>query len=206
MPWLYWVHLILSLGSWIANCHSRVGGNLVLIFWTPAFEGVTIEKLLVLIMTVKFSEKNQRTFEEYLTRYPTKQAAILPTLWLAQEQFGFISSEVMEYVASLLDVSPAHVYGVATFYTMFHQKPVGKYHLQVCRTLSCALMGSSTILEHLKKKTGLEEGEVSASGKFSLCTVECLASCGTGPMMMINEKYFENLTPEKIDEILAGLK
>lgn len=153
---------------------------------------------------MKFTSENQKKFDELLTHYPTKQAALLPVLWLVQDQEGYISGEAMEYVAGLLDVSPAHVYGVVTFYTMYHQKPVGKYHLQVCRTLSCALAGSETILEHLKKKLKIEENQT--TGKFSLCTVECLASCGTGPAMMVNEKYYENLTVEKVDKILGELK
>lgn len=153
---------------------------------------------------MKFTSENQKKFEELLTHYPNKQAALLPTLWLVQDQEGYISGEAMEHVAGLLEVSPAHVYGVVTFYTMYHQKPVGKYHLQVCRTLSCALAGSENILEHLKKKLKIEENQT--TGKFSLCTVECLASCGTGPAMMVNEKYYENLTAEKVDKILGELK
>lgn len=154
-----------------------------------------------------FTPENKKKFDEYLTRYPTKQAALLPALWLAQDQFGSLSMEALEYVAGLLDLSPVHVYSVATFYTMFHvDKKPGKHHLQVCRTLSCALMGSENIIDHLKKKLKIEEGEVTPDEKFSLCTVECLASCGTGPMMMVNEAYHENLTPEKIDKIVDSLK
>ena len=154
----------------------------------------------------EFTPENKKKLDEILTHYPTKKAALLPALWLAQGQFSYLSLETMEYVAGLLDVSPAHVYSVATFYTMFHLKPVGKHHLQVCRTLSCALMGSDNILEHLKKKLKIQENEVTPDGKFSLCTVECLASCGTGPAMMVNEKYHEGLNPKKVDDILANLK
>lgn len=157
-------------------------------------------------MSIEFSAQNLQEFKNILSRYPTKKAALMPTLWLVQQQFGFISREAMEYVAGLLDLSPAHVYGVVTFYTMYHQKPVGKHHLQVCRTLSCALMGSEKILEHLKGRLGIGENEVTKDGQFSLCTMECLASCGTGPMMMVNEKYYENLTPGKVDEIMKNLK
>lgn len=153
-----------------------------------------------------FTPENKKKLDEILTHYPTKQAALLPALWLAQEQFGYLSLETMKYVAELLEISPAHVYSVATFYTMFHLKPVGKHHLQVCRTLSCALMGSDNIVEHLKKKLKIQDNEVTPDGKFSLCQVECLASCGTGPAMMVNEKYYEALTPKKVDEILATLK
>lgn len=155
---------------------------------------------------MEFSAENKKKFEEILTHYPTKQAALLPTLWMAQEEFGYISQDAMEYVASLLDLSPAHVYGVTTFYTMFHLKPPGKYNIQVCRTLSCALVGFETILEYIKRRLGVDENETTSDGKFSLCTVECLGSCGTGPMMMVNEKYYENLTAEKVDRILESLK
>lgn len=155
---------------------------------------------------MEFSSENKKKFEEILGHYPTKQAALLPTLWLVQEEFGYISEEAMKYVAGLLDLSPAHVYGVTTFYTMFHLKPPGKYSIQVCRTISCALVGSETILEYIKRKLGIDENEATSDGRFSLCTVECLGSCGTGPMMMVNEKYYENLTAEKVDRILEQLK
>lgn len=155
---------------------------------------------------MEFTPENKKRFEAILMRYPTKLAALLPTLWLAQDQFGYISNECMEYVAHLLETSPVHVYSVTTFYTMFHRRPVGKYHLQVCRTLSCALAGSENILNHLKTKLEINEGEISKNGKFSLCTMECLASCDTGPAMMVNEKYVEKLTVEKVDRLIQELK
>ncbi len=154
---------------------------------------------------LEFTPENKKQFEALLKRYPTKRAAMLPTLWLAQKQWGWISKEVMEYVAKLLELPPVKVYEVVTFYTMFHQKPVGKYHFQVCRTLSCELCGKEEIVHHLKKKLGIGLGEVSADGRFSLTEVECLGSCGTAPMAQINEDYHENLTPEKLDEILKKL-
>lgn len=155
---------------------------------------------------MELTPENRKKFDEFLTHYPTKQAAILPTLWLCQEQFKVLTLDVLEYVAQLLSLSPVHVYSVATFYTMFNLKPVGRHHLQVCRTLSCALLGAEKIVDHLKKRLGIEEGQITPDGKFSLCTVECLASCGTAPMMMINEKYYENLDNQKLDQILAELK
>lgn len=157
-------------------------------------------------MLFQFNAHNQKKFEDILSHYPVKTAALLPTLWLVQEQEGKISFEAMIAVANLLDVSPAHVYGVATFYTMYHLKPVGKYHLQVCRTLSCALSGGENLLEHLKTKLKINEGEVTPDGRFSLCAVECLASCGTAPAMMVNEAYHENLNVGKIDQLLKELK
>lgn len=157
-------------------------------------------------MANEFSSENKKKFEEILTRYPTKQAALLPTIWLVQDQFGWVPEEAMEYIAGLLEISPVHVYSVVTFYTMFRRKPMGKYHIQMCRTLSCALCGGETLLEHVQKKLGIGENEVSPDGKFSLCTVECLASCGTGPVMMVNEKYYESLNAQKVDELLASLE
>lgn len=153
----------------------------------------------------QFTDQNKKVVEEILARYPTKKAALLPLLNLAQEQNGWISPEVIETVAQTLDLSTAHVYGVVTFYTMYNQKPVGKYHFQVCRTLSCAMMGARQITDHLKKKLGINLGETTADGKFTLTEVECLASCGTAPSMMVNEKYFENLTEQEIDHILETL-
>ncbi len=158
-------------------------------------------------MTIEFNSENKKKFEEILTRYPTKRAAILPTLWLAQNQFEYMSPEVMEYVAVLLDLPPVKVYEVVTFYTMFNQKPVGKYHFQVCRTLSCELCGKQEIVDHLKKKLGIKVGETTPDGRFTLSEVECLGSCGTAPMMQVsNEEFHENLTVEKIDQILEKMK
>lgn len=153
-----------------------------------------------------FSAQNKEAIAKILERYPTKQAALLPVLWVAQNQFGWISEEVMQLVARTLAISPAHVYGVVTFYTMYQRQPVGKYHLQLCRTLSCAMMGGESLLGHLKEKLQIQEGETTPDGRFTLSLVECLASCGTAPAMRINETYHENLTPEKVDGILEKLK
>lgn len=154
---------------------------------------------------MEFNPENKPRFTQLLTRYPNKMAALLPTLWLVQEQEGFISEAAMEYVASLLDISPAHVYGVVTFYTMFNSRPIGKYHIQVCGTLSCALNGSEVLLDRLKSRLGIGLNETTKDGRFTLSSVECLASCGTAPAIMINEKYYENLNPEKLDAILKEL-
>lgn len=154
---------------------------------------------------MEFNEANKQEIAKILQHYPTKQAALLPVLWIAQHQFGWISPEVMELVAKTLDVSPAHVYGVVTFYTMYHQKKPGRYHFQVCRTLSCAMMGGEKILNCLRKNLGVEVGETTSDGKYTLSTVECLASCGTAPAMMVNEKYYENLTEGEIERILETL-
>lgn len=157
-------------------------------------------------MSLKFSNQSEQKIQACLTHYPTRQAALLPVCWIAQQEFGWISPEAIGLIAQRLDLSPAHVYGVATFYTMLHKKPVGRCHLQLCRTLPCALMGSDRLLDHIKERLGINEGETTPDLKFSLTTVECLASCGTAPAMMVNEKYYENLTPERVDEILRELK
>jgi NADH-quinone oxidoreductase subunit E len=157
-------------------------------------------------MAFKFTEENKKKFDAVLKRYPKKLAAMLPTLWLAQKQHGWISTEVMEYVASLLECSPAKVYEVMTFYTMFHREPVGRYHFQVCRTLSCQLCGSEAITAYLKEKLGVGVGETSSDGRYTLSEVECLGSCGTAPMLQLNDDYNENLTAEKLDRLIASLK
>ncbi len=156
-------------------------------------------------MAVEFSPESKEKFEQILTRYPDKRAAIMPTLWLAQAEFGYLSQEVQVYVAGLLDLSPAFVGGVASFYTMYYKKPMGTYHLQVCTNLSCALVGSGEIVDCIRRKLGIGLGETTPDGKFSLDEVECLASCGTGPMMQLNDDYWENLTSEKTLEIIEKL-
>jgi NADH-quinone oxidoreductase subunit E len=127
-------------------------------------------------------------------------------LHLCQEQHGWISDEVVEFVSNKLDLPPAHVKGVVTFYTLFNQKPVGKHQIWVCRTLPCALRKSAHILAHLEKSLGVHPGETTADGMFTLRTAECLASCGTAPMMQVDKDYYENLTLERVDEILDALR
>ena len=157
-------------------------------------------------MSPVFSEAARASFERMLARYPDRQAAILPTLHLAQREFGFLSAEAISYVAALLGFTPAQIEGVATFYTMFHRKPVGKYHLQVCRNLSCSLMGAEALIEHVARKIGVKPGETTADGRFTLSTAECLGSCGTAPVMQVNDDYYENLSEESIDALLDRLR
>ena len=156
-------------------------------------------------MAVEFSKNSKDHFAEILTRYPNKRAAIMPTLWLAQKDFGYLSEETLTYVAGLLGLSPAFVASVASFYTMYYKKPMGRHHVQVCTNVSCALVGSDKILDCVKQRLGIGTGETTADGKFSLDEVECLASCGTGPMMQIDDDYWEDLTAEKTLEILERL-
>ncbi|MBF0106032.1 MAG: NAD(P)H-dependent oxidoreductase subunit E [Deltaproteobacteria bacterium] len=156
-------------------------------------------------MSFQFTPDNKSRLDDLVKKYPNKQAALLPALWMAQRQNGYLSLEVQEHIANELGISPVHVHGVVTFYTMFKQKPVGRFHLQLCRTLSCALCGCEHIVAHLKEKYKLKEGEITPDGRFSLELVECLASCGTGPMMQVNEAYFEGLTIEKVDLLMQKL-
>ncbi len=155
---------------------------------------------------IAFSEENERRFQRLLPHYPNREAAMIPALHLLLEQYGFVSREVMAYVAERLEVPLSKVLAVASFYTMLNMERVGRYHIQVCRTLSCALRGSEEILAHLEKRLGIKAGETTPDGKFTLSTVECLASCGTGPVLQINrDQYEESLTVEKIDAILDRL-
>lgn len=152
------------------------------------------------------SEEGSERAERIIARYPRKLAAMLPVLWLVQEEKGWIAPEAMEWVAAKLDTSPAKVQAVVTFYTMFDDRPAGKYKLQVCRTLPCELMGARKVIDHLRERLGIEPGETTGDGTFTLQEVECLASCGTGPMMQCNLKYYEHLTPERIDALLDELR
>jgi len=157
-------------------------------------------------MEFMFTEEELKTVEEIKSHYPTSQAALLPVLWLAQKKYGWISEELMKYVAKLLEVPYSHVLGVVTFYSMFNKKPVGKYHLQVCTNISCQLMGAETLLEHIEKQLHIRPGETTADGRFTLSEVECLGSCGAAPTIQINDDYYEALTPEKLDSILRSLR
>jgi NADH-quinone oxidoreductase subunit E len=157
-------------------------------------------------MALAFSPAAYREFEDIVARYPQKEAALLPVLYLAQREFGHVGPEAIDYVAQLMGQSAARVYGVVSFYTMFNMKPIGRHHIQVCRTLPCALAGAEKVTSFLKKALGIDCGQTTPDGRFTLSEVECLASCGTVPMMQINDDYYENLTEEKITEILERLK
>jgi len=157
-------------------------------------------------MALEFSAETLKQFEATVARYPRKEAAMLPVLYLAQKEFGHLGPEAIEYVARLMEQSPARVHGVVSFYTMYNMKPIGRHHIQVCRTLSCALGGAERITGLIKKKLGIEPGQTTADGRFTLSEVECLASCGTAPMMQVNDEYYERLTEEKLMAILDSLR
>src|SRR5207247_1941059 len=151
-------------------------------------------------------EKHKDKITEILARYPEKRAALLPLLWLAQEEFGHVSEGAMKEIAGVLDLTPPQVYETVTFYTMLNRQPIGKFHIQVCRSLMCALVGTEQLLGWIHARLGIKPGQTTPDGLFTLSQVECLASCGTGPMMQVNDDYFEQLTQEKLNRILDDLK
>lgn len=159
-------------------------------------------------MSFKFTPERMKKVEELLTHYPTdrKMAALLMVLWEVQYQDGWISPDAMVEVARICDCSPAHVQEVVTFYTMYNQEPPAQYHIQVCRNICCWLRGAGETTKYLEEKLGIKAGEMTADKKFKLSEVECLASCGTGPMMQLNNDYIEELTHDKIDKLLKELK
>ncbi|OGL12255.1 MAG: hypothetical protein A3I17_01300 [Candidatus Rokubacteria bacterium RIFCSPLOWO2_02_FULL_72_37] len=138
--------------------------------------------------------------------YPTKRGALLPVLHMAQDAFGWIPLEVEEYVAGLFDLSAAHVHEVVTFYTLYFQQPKGRHVVAVCHNLSCHLAGAKTILDHLETRLGIEAGETTPDGRVTLLAVECLCACERAPMMQVDDRYEVDLTPEKVDRLLEGLR
>ena len=156
-------------------------------------------------MTFALSPERKREMNDIFSRYPNKQAACIPLLHLCQEQNGWISEEVISFVAEQCDLSTAHVQGVVTFYSLFNQEPVGKHQVWICHTLSCALRGADKIIEHCEKRLGIKIGETTKDGKITLRTAECLAACGQGPVMQVDKTYHEHLTIEKVDQILDEL-
>lgn len=157
-------------------------------------------------MKFKFTEENLRRIEAVRKKYPTALAAVMPVIYIAQEQNGYLSNEAMEEIASVLSIDKVNVLSVVTFYTMYHTKPMGKYHVQVCTNVSCMLRGGYEIWDQVKGKLGLDHMQVSEDRNFSLEEVECMGACGYAPMLAVNEDYFENLTKEKVEEILDSLK
>lgn len=160
-------------------------------------------------MSIQFSEARMARFREIVARYPEdkQKSALIPVLHLAQEEFdGWLDVPVMDYVASLLNLNPIEVYEVATFYTMFNMKPVGKYVLEICQTGPCMLRGSDQLIAHVKNRLGIEAGQTTPDGLFTLKPAECLGACGYAPMMQLGKYYKENLTPEKMDRILDELR
>lgn len=156
-------------------------------------------------MPFALTPERDRELSEILTRYPNKMAACIPALHLCQDQHGWVSDDIVDFVSKKLDLPTSHVKGVVTFYTLFNQHPVGKHQVWVCRTLPCALRGAGNVLAQCEKKLGIKPGETTKDGKVTLRTAECLASCGTAPMMQVDRDYHENLSKEDVDKILDGL-
>jgi NADH dehydrogenase (ubiquinone) flavoprotein 2 len=155
---------------------------------------------------VEFSAASKAAFDRLLKRYPTKQAALLPTLWLAQTEFGWISREAVDYVATLLSLSPAFVWGVVTFYTMYNRAPVGKHLIQFCTSISCHLNGAEEVYAACRKKLGnLKPGETTPDGKYTVVEVECLARCDKAPAVQVGDEDFFYVTPDKLEDFLKGL-
>ncbi|KPM46879.1 NADH-quinone oxidoreductase subunit NuoE [Jiulongibacter sediminis] len=157
--------------------------------------------------TIALTPERLEKAKEIIARYPEgkQKSALLPILHLAQEQHGWVSPETMDFVADLLSIQPVEVYEVATFYTMFHLEPVGKHVIEYCRTGPCCTMGGEEVYAHLKDKLGIEAGETTQDGLFTVKEVECLAACGWGPCFQIREKYYMHLTNDKVDEIIEEL-
>jgi NADH-quinone oxidoreductase subunit E len=155
-------------------------------------------------MSFKFTQENLERIEKETQKYPVRKPAVMAALYLGQEQNGFISNEVIKEVADVLGITAEEVLGVVTFYTMYHQKQMGKYHIQVCTNVSCMLRGGYEIWDQVKRKFGIEHLGVTDDQKFSLEEVECMGSCGTAPMIAVNEDFYENLTIEKVEEILSS--
>lgn len=160
-------------------------------------------------MSIKFSEERLKKVNEVIARYPEgkQKSALIPLLHMAQEDFGgWLDTPVMDYVAEILQIKPIEVYEVATFYTMFNMKPVGKHVLEVCRTGPCMLNGSDEIIDYIKEKLNIREGETTADGMFTLKPAECLGACGYAPMMQLGKHFREHLTREKVDALIDELR
>lgn len=151
---------------------------------------------------IEFSPEDLQRIERITGQYPERQAAIMPVLWLAQKKWGWLSTTVLQRVAAVLDLPYAHVYGVASFYTMYWKKPMGRSHVQVCTNISCLLRGGENIYRHVSERLGIGHNQRTPDGTFSLEEVECMGACGGAPMIAINEDYFENVSIEAVDRLL----
>lgn len=153
-----------------------------------------------------FSEEAKKQLDNILKKYPTKKAALLPALWLAQEEYGgWLPPEAMREVAGYLELSPAEVEGVATFYTMYNKEPVGKFHIEVCHNIVCMVRGADDLIDHIGDKLGIARGETTTDRKFTLNTAECLGACANAPCLMIGDTYYEDVTAEKADKLIDDL-
>lgn len=155
----------------------------------------------------EFTKEELQKIEEYKSRYPDPQSAVMPTLWLAQDKFGHVKADVQKLVADTLDLPFSLVHGVASFYTQYYKEDMGKYVLDVCGSFSCQVCGAQEVIRHLEGKLGIKEGETTDDGLFSIREVECLGACGYAPMLQVtNNQYVNNLTKEKLDQLIEDLK
>ena len=154
----------------------------------------------------RFSAKNLERAKAVVRRYPVARSATIPLLHIAQEQDGHVTHDAMEHIAELVDATPAEVLGVASFYEMFKEHEVGTYLLGMCTNLSCMLLGADDLVEHLTSELGIKVGGTTSDGLFTLEEMQCLAACGGAPCLQVNYRYFENVTPERLDGILAALR
>jgi NADH-quinone oxidoreductase subunit E len=152
------------------------------------------------------SEATLKRFDELAARYPDAKSAVMPMLYLAQQEHGRLLPSDIEAIARALDTTPADIEAVATFYNMYSLVPTARFTIEVCTNISCMLAGSASIVKHIEDRLGIKIGETTADGMFKLKAAECLGSCGTAPMMMIGDTYHENLTPAKVDQVLAELR
>lgn len=155
---------------------------------------------------VAFDAKNEEKFQNLLGKYPTKRAVVLPALWLAMDQWGCLTPEIMKYVARRLDQSPVSVFSVVEFYTMFKTEKTGRHHIQLCRNMTCTMRGCEDLEALIKELTGVGPGEMTDDGLFSVELVECLGSCGTAPVMRLGERYFEDLTEDKLRRVIQACR
>lgn len=156
-------------------------------------------------MSKQLSQKFYDSMKKLEPRYPTKVALLLPALHAAQDEFGWLPKEVLAEIGEYIGIHPAQVREVASFYTMYNLKPVGKYHIKVCTNVACCLRGADELVEHIEKKLGIKCGETTPDRKFTLMEEECLGACGTAPAMMLNDDYHENLTQQGVDQLIDGL-
>jgi len=156
--------------------------------------------------TLEWPERAKAEVAEAISHYPLKRSAVLPVLWIAQRTWGWVPPAALRLVARTLELPETEVFGIATFYTMFNLKPVGRHHLQVCMTLSCSLMGADRLFRHLEERLRIGHGETTPDGRFTLRRVECLAACGRGPCMQVDLDYHENLDESRVDALLETLR
>ncbi len=154
-----------------------------------------------------FNAEELKEVENHISKYPTKMAAVMPVLWMIQKKYNWISTDSMKYIGELLEIPQEHVLGVASFYTMYFKQPTGKFHLQICTNVSCMLCGGTELFKYVSDKLGIKNKEITSDGIFSIEEVECLGSCGTAPMLQVNnEEYYENLTHPQVDELISKFR